>query len=297
MDNNEYKGFIEKQGIIDELFDVIRIVDPITRKTIKSNIADSSILDFKCYNMWKRNELCETCVSGEAYVSREKCSKVVLEDGKIFFVLAIPKEIDGELRVIEVIKDISDSKVEGLEDGHDSDNSIVDNIDNLNDFFVKDCNTRLIRKNFIKSKLSIDIRNTRLVKQRLSVMMIDIDQFKSVNDTYGHLVGDEVLKEFSQRLQSCLRRDGDWIGRFGGDEILVSLPGASLEKAVDIAEFMRTEICDRPFLIGDIRIELTASFGLYCVNAIDKTDYDIVIEAADKKLYLAKKKGRNRVEY
>jgi diguanylate cyclase (GGDEF)-like protein len=131
--------------------------------------------------------------------------------------------------------------------------------------------------------------------KNLSIMMIDIDYFKDVNDTYGHIAGDEVLKEFSSIISNNIRRDLDWVARFGGEEFLVCLPGASTEKAAEIAESIRKAVESHTFIYLDKRINITSSFGVAGMES--GMHIETLIESADKYLYMAKQEGRNKVEY
>ncbi len=129
--------------------------------------------------------------------------------------------------------------------------------------------------------------------ESLCVMMGDIDFFKKVNDTHGHLVGDGVLREIAARLQSALR-DIDIIGRYGGEEFIVVFSDTTIETAYEVAERIRKRIADSPFNIQGIEIALTISLGLCTLDEDD--DVSTIIAKADKALYMAKNSGRNCVK-
>lgn len=131
------------------------------------------------------------------------------------------------------------------------------------------------------------------LKKPLSVMMIDFDNFKYVNDSYGHQVGDFVLKESAGLISSTLR-ESDLVFRYGGEEFLVILPGTPLKGALKAGENLRRRIEDHNFVIGDIEIKLTVSIGITEIREGD-TELSRVINRADRALYLAKKSGKNRV--
>ena len=125
-----------------------------------------------------------------------------------------------------------------------------------------------------------------------AIIMLDIDYFKSINDTYGHLVGDMVLVSIAKLLKSSLRNT-DTIGRWGGEEFLIILPFTTKESAVIVAQNLRDKIAKSDILKEHDRV-LTASFGVESMSA-DKTINDVLI-AVDELLYRAKNSGRNRVE-
>jgi diguanylate cyclase (GGDEF)-like protein len=127
----------------------------------------------------------------------------------------------------------------------------------------------------------------------LGVVMLDLDHFKAVNDTYGHQAGDEVLRELSRRLIATLR-EHDTFGRYGGEEFLVLTPDCEYEGTMIIAERIRRCLSDVPFKIGENALHITASFGVTCCS--DPTeDFDTTLQRADEALYKAKDSGRNRV--
>ncbi|MGB6100375.1 MAG: GGDEF domain-containing protein [Comamonas sp.] len=153
------------------------------------------------------------------------------------------------------------------------------------------------------------IANRRLLQQTLrrdteramrehapyAVLMVDIDHFKSVNDTHGHLAGDTVLRHVAHLLQARVRGQ-DMVGRWGGEEFLVLLPATTLEGARQLAEAVRASICDTPSHYNGIPLPVTVSIGI-CAEALQPGDRArLLVEAADKALYAAKQGGRNRVE-
>jgi diguanylate cyclase (GGDEF)-like protein/PAS domain S-box-containing protein len=129
----------------------------------------------------------------------------------------------------------------------------------------------------------------------VSVAMVDLDRFKHVNDTYGHLVGDEVLREIAVRLGSAVRVY-DSVGRFGGEEFVVVLPGTDRESALIVAERIREEVGAEPVLTSAGPLTVTASLGVVTRHAELANDATALLVAADSALYEAKESGRDRVE-
>lgn len=129
----------------------------------------------------------------------------------------------------------------------------------------------------------------------VSVIMADLDHFKQVNDTYGHMSGDSVLRQVSRRMQSEVR-DYDYVGRYGGEEFLLVLPGCDGYMAVDLAERLRLRICDESMDIPEGMVPITISLGVATSGRGNGCDVDKLVQAADQALYRAKKNGRNRVE-
>lgn len=127
----------------------------------------------------------------------------------------------------------------------------------------------------------------------LSVMVVDIDHFKQINDTYGHAGGDIVLREAAHSLRASARRE-DSVCRIGGEEFLVICPGTDLKAAMRSAERLRACLETKQILIGLTEKSVTASIGV-AVQKVDTADIDALVSAADKALYQAKKAGRNQV--
>jgi diguanylate cyclase (GGDEF)-like protein len=126
--------------------------------------------------------------------------------------------------------------------------------------------------------------------------MADLDHFKRVNDTYGHLGGDVVLREAARRMQASVR-NYDAVGRYGGEEFLIVLPGSGDSSAMQLAERLRERICAEPVEMAEGSLLATMSLG---VTAWQRGVYptpEMLLRAADDALYRAKASGRNRVEW
>lgn len=155
--------------------------------------------------------------------------------------------------------------------------------------------TGVANRRFLYSYLENIVEEMKEKDQKLSVLMMDVDKFKTINDTYGHLVGDEVLIEFSKRLKNQFR-DFDLISRYGGDEFIAVIPYVGEILATEIAERVRKSISDTPFKvsIAPYEIDVKISIGLSITDDFSKTAEEI-IESADKSLYEAKRTGRDKV--
>ena len=177
---------------------------------------------------------------------------------------------------------------------------IIDECEGL-DVLINDLNKKALRDPLTDcyNKKEIEILIEKFLKEflrystPLSVMMIDIDYFKKVNDTYGHLAGDKILKEVVYVIENTIRQS-DICGRFGGEEFIVILPNTKLNGAVKLAEKLRKNIQNHKFIFKNQKIFITISIGITSASKSDSLFS--LIERVDKALYKAKK-GRNRVEY
>ncbi|MBB5202904.1 diguanylate cyclase (GGDEF)-like protein [Inhella inkyongensis] len=129
------------------------------------------------------------------------------------------------------------------------------------------------------------------VPRQMALLMLDIDHFKQINDRHGHACGDAALRAFADRVRAQLR-DGDHCARYGGEEFVVLLPGASRERAVEIAERLRLAVQGQPLLSQPL-VDNTVSIGVSVVAPMDQPAH--LLERADAALYRAKSEGRNRV--
>lgn len=145
------------------------------------------------------------------------------------------------------------------------------------------------RRKFLK-KLSTAIQRAESSGSPLSFILFDVDHFKAINDTYGHIFGDRVLRELAETVQNCLR-SSDLLGRLGGEEFGVILPGADIEEAEGIAERIRQSIATKEF---DELALVSVSIGI--AELRPGADSEWLIQAADIALYQAKRNGRNRFE-
>jgi diguanylate cyclase (GGDEF)-like protein len=130
----------------------------------------------------------------------------------------------------------------------------------------------------------------------MCLLMLDVDHFKYVNDTYGHLSGDRVLRQMAKTLAERTRAQ-DQVGRFGGEEFLVIVPDTDVDGALTLAETLRTSIENVAFVTEEGKaINVTVSIGVSQLRASDAQQPEKLIASADQALYRAKLGGRNRVE-
>jgi diguanylate cyclase (GGDEF)-like protein len=144
--------------------------------------------------------------------------------------------------------------------------------------------------------LARELERAKRDKKPVGVILADIDHFKNVNDTHGHLYGDEALKEIAHRLRSKLRVY-DSVGRYGGEEFLLILPGCDLVSTIVLADDLRATIASQPIVASKISRTITASMGIAVASELSQTDVEALLGQADRGLYAAKKSGRNRVEH
>ena len=219
------------------------------------------------------------------------------ETSKVFHVNAVPildaksssqgtivvfedvTELEEKSQILEkMIKELSDSRA-----------SIELKNKELSFLATRDPLTNCFNRRAFYEHLNEKFDGARSSDMEYSCIMADIDFFKKVNDTYGHSVGDDVIKMAAASITKMVR-DVDIVARFGGEEFCVILPTASLDQAYMIAERCREEIGSR--ICGDAKV--TASFGVTSIT-LGAKDSAAIIHQADEALYASKERGRNRV--
>ncbi len=162
---------------------------------------------------------------------------------------------------------------------------------------LTDAVTQGNNRRYLENVLNSELLRAARFSRTLSVMMFDLDNFKSVNDTKGHNIGDEVLREIWHATSATVR-EVDTVARYGGDEFVVVLPETGCEDAQALAERLQENtrgfLIDR-FGVDSIEAHVTLSIGLYTLSPSENITFEYVIEQADEKLYQAKRQGKNRV--
>jgi diguanylate cyclase (GGDEF)-like protein len=154
---------------------------------------------------------------------------------------------------------------------------------------ITDALTDLFNRRHILLRFEEEFEKFKRLNKNVSCLMIDVDNFKDINDSYGHQIGDQVLQAISARMRDSVRAY-DILGRYGGEEFLIIMPDTGLEDAAGLAERIRTSV--KEVLIGNAAV--TLSLGVVCSEVSDRS-VDDIIKRADENLYKAKKGGRDRI--
>jgi diguanylate cyclase (GGDEF)-like protein len=143
--------------------------------------------------------------------------------------------------------------------------------------------------------LKAELERAGRKRQPISVMLVDVDHFKRVNDECGHLAGDAILQEIANRLTAAVR-PYDLIGRYGGEEFIISASELDLDSAAQLAERLRGHVASKKILGGDVAIQVTVSVGVATTVDPQCCLLEALVQGADEAMYRAKRSGRNRVE-
>jgi diguanylate cyclase (GGDEF)-like protein len=179
-----------------------------------------------------------------------------------------------------------------------SSRALVGAIDRLRDLSIRDGLTGIYNRRHFDEVLLAEWKRSIRTAKPLSLLLIDVDRFKKLNDRYGHPEGDECLKKIADQLLTILRRSSDTLARYGGEEFAAILPETNKENAERIADVMRQSIEDLKIAneVSKVSRVVTVSIGVCSENAMLSRPVEELLNAADAALYRAKKQGRNCVE-
>lgn len=201
-------------------------------------------------------------------------------------VIALQKEAQKDLeREVKARTHDFEKALAGLSQAHDE----------LQGISQTDKLTGLSNRRFFEEHITIEAARSRREKQPLAIALLDIDHFKKVNDNYGHQCGDDCLIAFANTLKAVIKRPGDLLSRYGGEEFVVLLPNTNVTGAKSVLEQFRAEIEDLLVETHGHRIQFTVSAGVTSRIVTDEKNTENMLVLADKLLYLAKDSGRNCV--
>ena len=278
--------------ILENIYDVVRIVDPVQNQVIhlKTNSIPLTYRDESCYGFWKRERFCENCISLRAVIEMDTFVKFEVIDGHIFMITASPVEHQDRCYAIEMLNDITDKSILESIVGNDK-KDFTSFVLKFNDALVRDELTQLFNRRYINERLPVEIFQSLATKKSSTLITVDIDEFKKMNNQHGHIAGDMVLQRFAKLLVRGLRSSDDWVARYGGEEFLFCLHDA--DEALDVAEQIRASVENTKFKIPNGTVNITCSLGVYTLSS--EMNMQEWIDGADKNLYLAKANGGNKV--
>lgn len=164
----------------------------------------------------------------------------------------------------------------------------------LEELAVRDDLTGLFNFRYLHSRLHEEFKRAERYREPLAAAMIDVDEFKTFNDTYGHDVGDVVIREVAERVRAAVR-EIDVVARYGGDEFLLILPSTHFSGALTVADRTWRSVGERPVRVQGHELDVSISVGVALFPSRDVTSKDSLLKAADAALYQAKNDGRNRI--
>ena len=257
------------------IFDVVRLVDPEHRKVL--TLDSDGILTEKpghCHMVWNRDIRCENCISAKAYARKTILNKIEFKDEEAYFVISKYIEVGGRGCMLELVTRLTDGRWLDM-GGH---RLLLDRCDGMErSAFVDPLTGAYTRRYFDKFLAGGEMSG--------GVAMIDVDQFKSVNDSFGHLVGDEALKTVAAAMQSCLRQT-DILIRYGGDEFLLLMPQSRSNGVESVIRRVQDAV-QAARVPSHPELRLSVSIGGVC----DVQPLTEAIRQADARMYRNKENG------
>ena len=290
---SDIQSILLEQGLLLSIFDLSRIVDPVDGTVVELVNGKLITTKISCNNILGTTERCKNCSSIRAHYSKETIVKLEYANESVFLIFSIPVFIQNRHLVVEIVKDITRSMTVDLKDSKYKD-ELPSIISKLNTISTLDALTGLHNRRYLDDNLENTIINCLEMNLPVSLAMLDIDHFKQINDRYGHQTGDAVLQEMGRIVKSFIRRDSDFAVRYGGEEILLCLPGVPLQDCRNVCERIRQRIAEAVVKENGYDITLTVSIGVAESTVAARLDYKELVALADKRLYQAKSNGRNQ---
>jgi len=271
-----------------------RLVNPLCRSEISNFSGNKAVYVPKCYSLLKRKEECSNCVSERAFFTKSKEMKCEFVDGNLFLIIAQMVTVEGKEYVLEMVSKVDDIKhiIELV--GFDS-HEVVDYFNDMNNSLNIDELTQSYNRRYLNKNLPFLLEKAKYFHVDIAVVVIDIDDFKVINDTYGHNVGDAVLIKVVDLLNQLAHSENSFAIRYGGDEFIVVEYSTSKEI---LQEKLERLIKDVGFInpTSDETFQVTVSIGAAFTSEFENMEMDQLIAIADCRLNESKQNGKNRIK-
>ncbi|MEA5038956.1 MAG: GGDEF domain-containing protein [Clostridiaceae bacterium] len=284
----------EKLDFFKKMYDAVRLVDPMQKKVVDCRNSIGAETEEICYAYWGNGKICDNCVSIRAYHENRSFVKLEKSEKAILLVTAVPVDHTEKPIVLELLKNATETMIIGS-GNYESGIPFCRFVQEMNDTIIRDSLTALYNRRFLDERLPADIVEATLKNQPLSICFMDLDNFKLVNDLYGHERGDLAIKAIGEIILKNIRLDRDWAARYGGDEFVLCLHNADGPQARAVASRIQAlaEQRFREMPVGKIRLSL--SFGIETMKGTPMTAAQL-IRGADQKMYREKRGKYSRTD-
>ena len=273
-----------KKMVPTNLHQFYRIVDLNTHEVYDYQNHELIPLHKKCFSIWDQEDPCTNCTSCRAILNGKRIVKLGYQENVIYLIDSLPIDIDGKRYALELIQDVSDSFMLNTDITKDT-NDICSVVSAFNELIMKDTFTLLYNKQYLNESLPVFIQKAQEHNQSLSLAILDIDLFKNVNDSFGHLFGDKVILAFADELKRLMNHD-TFCARVGGDEFMIIFEKRNEAESENICQKLMQNV-------SKITFEEHPDYHLilsYGVSTLEENDQmDSFINRADERMYQMKK--------
>ena len=281
----QMKNMIE---MLSGIFDNVRLVNP---SDMTSYNYDNGIItknEKPCYFFRDNSKRCANCIAALSFAEHKQFARFEFVDDIVYYVLSQYVVVNTKEYVLEMVLNMTDNLTLGV----DCENSLISQIAELNHQIYTDALTGISNRRYMDEQLGSLYQSATYDKSSFAVMMLDIDDFMSINDTYGHAVGDEAIQWVASVLQkSWSTSRGDIIARYGGDEFFVGIKDVSMSVLKRRIECVQQKVC------GFLNHKISVSAGVYYQKHASNMDISRMLKHADEALYDVKQceKGSYRI--
>ncbi|WP_343208930.1 GGDEF domain-containing protein [Anaerolentibacter hominis] len=268
------------------LFECYLLVDPETGDCYDYKDGEIIRLEQKCYEYWRKEEMCRNCPGKKVLEQKHPMFKLEFSDGRVYLVASVPIELGGAVRTAELIQDVSGSL--HISDGPYQAQDIIEWIDGLNELAIRDSFTRLYNKDYAQVRLKRELENCT---RDITIALLDIDDFKMVNDCYGHLMGDDVILYVVEQMKESTRKRAGWSARIGGDEFLLVFYQMEWEEASQVCKGLERQLKEHVFIKEKKTFSIEVSIGM--ARTEGKEEFRSLMERADQDMYRIKQRKRS----
>lgn len=277
------------------IFEYYRVVDPDTH--LIYDYQDGCLVNTGeiCYAIWKRDTPCRNCISRQVCRDGQQMMKMEYLEDQVMLILSVPIILEGRPYALELVKDVTRSMTFYNVKTNEH-TGIMQAILTMNEAVNRDAFTGLYNKLFITEQLSKEIGWALETGSSLTAAVMDIDHFKEVNDRYGHMAGDRVLKGIVECIRAAMADRDGWAGRMGGDEFFLLFRDMEEPEAEDLCRRLSDRIAARQMEYGEERFRVTVSIG---VRAFDPKVHtpEGYLNSIDQAMYGKKRERSGRVAH
>lgn len=278
----------DKLDFFNKMYDIVRLIDPLEKKVLEYRNSSLSVIEGAdpCYVYWENSRICDNCISIRAYFENRSFVKMERKQNSVLLVTAMPIENAGRPAVLELLKNATDTMLVGSGD-YNSGEMMYQFVRELNDAIIKDTLTSLYNRRFLEERLPVDIVTASISHSPLSVCFIDLDNFKLINDLYGHETGDYAIRSISEVIRRNVQFGDSWAARYGGDEFILIFPNTDERQARKVLERIQKEVTEISIKRRKAGSRLNISYGIETMKENPMTAKEM-LRAADEKMYRVK---------